>query len=123
MPELNHLAIVGSRKFKNLELVERFVNELPDDVVIISGGAEGVDTVAVEAARARGLPEPIVIRPDYKKHPPKAAPHIRNGEIAKACAHMVAFWDGASRGTVNAVEKAKRLGRTTKIITCEEDLL
>ena len=122
MPPLNYIAIVGSRGFKHLDLVERFVRELPDGTVIISGGAEGPDTVAVEAAQARGLPEPIVIRPDYDKYPPKVAPHVRNSEIAKRCAHMVAFWNGSSHGTASVVEKAKRLGRTTKIITCEEDI-
>lgn len=121
MPPLNHIAIVGSRSFKHLELVKHFVAELPDGVVIISGGAEGVVTVAVEATRARGLPEPIVVRPDYDKYQLKVAPHVRNGEIAKMCAHMVAFWDGASGGTASVIEKAKRLGCSIKIIICEED--
>ena len=49
------IAIVGLRHFDRPEMVEAFVAALPADAVVISGGAQGVDAVAEEAAREHGL--------------------------------------------------------------------
>ena len=46
------VAVVGSRSFPQLDNVRWFVNELPEGVIVVSGGAHGVDTAAAQAARA-----------------------------------------------------------------------
>lgn len=48
------LAVVGSREGADLGHVEGFVLELPADVVLVSGGAEGVDSTAEAAWLSRG---------------------------------------------------------------------
>lgn len=49
------VGIVGSRRRQCSEEVEALVGTLPADAVVVSGGCRGVDTWAVEAAKARGL--------------------------------------------------------------------
>lgn len=44
-----------ARDFADLGRVRRFIASLPADVVVLSGGARGVDRSAADAARARGL--------------------------------------------------------------------
>jgi predicted Rossmann fold nucleotide-binding protein DprA/Smf involved in DNA uptake len=49
------VAIIGSRDYAKLHLVQKMVEVLPPGCILISGGARGVDTIAEEAARSRGL--------------------------------------------------------------------
>jgi len=49
------VGIVGSRKRQCKAEVEALVEALPDNAVVVSGGCRGVDTWAVDAAKARGL--------------------------------------------------------------------
>ena len=108
------LAIVGSRKIKDIDLREflRDMNEQPD--VIISGGANGIDTLAAEYAVKNGI-ELIVIRPDYDKYG-RAATHIRNRQIVEQSDAVLALWDGESRGTLSTINSAKRLRKEIKVV-------
>ena len=108
------LAIVGSRKIKDIDLREflRDMNEQPD--VIISGGANGIDTLAAEYAVKNGI-ELIVIRPDYDKYG-RAATHIRNTQIVEQSDAVLAIWDGESRGTLSTINSAKRLRKEIKVV-------
>lgn len=103
------VAMVGSRTFQDLERVQRHVTKLPADTEIITGGAVGVDQAAECAARARGL-KVTVIRPDYATHG-RIAPLRRNRAIVEAAGHVVAYWDGLSGGTANAIAWAAALGK------------
>ena len=58
------IAIVGSRNYTDADGVVEYVNSLPDDTIVITGGADGVDSIAEGAARKRGL-EVIIYRPDW----------------------------------------------------------
>lgn len=51
------VAIVGTRDAspETLAKVRALVASLPDGTIVISGGARGVDKVAIEAAHERGL--------------------------------------------------------------------
>lgn len=49
------IAIVGSRDYHDLAAVWRYVESLPEDTVIVSGGARGVDAAAEMAAKSRGM--------------------------------------------------------------------
>jgi predicted Rossmann-fold nucleotide-binding protein len=106
------VAIIGSRKYSDMEQVKRYVEELPEETIVISGGAKGVDSMAEEVARQRGL-EVVVIRPDYAAFPgrPRSAPIARNREIVRQADRVVAFWDGESRGTHNAIAFALQEGK------------
>jgi YspA, cpYpsA-related SLOG family len=107
------IAIVGSRDYPDLDAVRRFVATLPAGTVVVSGGARGVDTVAVEAAVAHGL-HTVVYTPDWRLG--TASGLIRNTRIVRDADEVVAFWDGHSRGTADTVRKATRAGLPVRIV-------
>ena len=126
------IAIVGSRGFLDPDLVVDFVDRLPDNTVVITGGAKGVDKIAEAAARRRGLE--IVIYPaewnnfnlslnreKKSKYPCRGkynavAGLVRNKTIVNDCDEVVAFWDGKSRGTEFTIEYAKDQKKPVKVI-------
>jgi hypothetical protein len=112
--------IVGSRRRKDRETVVAFVNELQENDVVISGGAPGVDTWAVEAAEERGV-RTRVIRPETSgcktRFEVVEAYYERNGQIAAECDELVAFVAHDRKGgTENAIEHARRLGKPVRIM-------
>lgn len=102
------IAIVGSRDFHPQVWVRDFVDGLPKDTIVISGGARGVDQVAVARAEWRGL-DVRVYKALWWMHG-KAAGHMRNTEIVNEADELVAFWDGVSRGTLDSIRKARARG-------------
>lgn len=101
------LAVIGSRTFTNLRLLSDVLDDqrdLHDNLELISGGAIGADTLASIYAQTEGL-NIEVIRPDYDKHA-HLAPLVRNTEIIKKADQVLAFWDGKSHGTFDAIVKA-----------------
>jgi SLOG family YspA-like protein len=117
MPE--RIAIVGSRHFPRPELVEAFVASLPAGTIVVSGGAQGVDTAAEEAAQARGL-ETLIFHADWKRHGRKAG-QIRNAEIVAHADRIVAFWDGRSQGTLNTIVQALGANLPVEIFDSDGD--
>jgi predicted Rossmann fold nucleotide-binding protein DprA/Smf involved in DNA uptake len=107
------VAIIGSRTFANLTKVRDYVNQLPSDTIVISGGARGVDTVAETTAKARGL-QTIVYLPDWRRG--KSAGMERNTQIVADADKVVAFWDGNSNGTRDSIKKARSMGKEVVII-------
>jgi Predicted Rossmann fold nucleotide-binding protein involved in DNA uptake len=103
------IAIIGSRDYIDLERVRNYVNSLPEDTIIVSGGARGVDSAAESAARARGL-QTIIFPADWEAHG-KGAGFIRNADIVANADMIVAFWLGKSKGTLDTVQKACRQGK------------
>jgi len=106
------LAIVGSRKFTNLD-ISKFINEKVREV--ITGGAIGIDTLAERYADKNKLSKSI---PEYDKYG-KSAPIIRNKEIVKRADKIIAIWDGKSKGTKFTIEYAKKVGKEVKIYIVE----
>lgn len=112
------LGIVGSRKFTDQEVFLGNMGLLfPEStciIQIVSGGAQGADTLAEIYADIKGIPITI-IKPDWQKHG-KQAGFIRNGEIVVMSDVIVAFWDGQSKGTQDTIAKAKMFKKPTIII-------
>ena len=67
---------------------------LNKDVIIISGGARGVDRTAVDTAKKRGMT--CIEYPAQWYMYGKRAAAIRNKKIADDSELMVAFWDVSS---------------------------
>ena len=111
------IAIVGSRHFPALHLVEMFVGDLPQNSIVISGGAAGVDASAAQAATARNM-ETMVFNADWEEHGRKAGP-LRNIQIVDACDSAVAFWDGQSRGTLHTIMTALGQGKPVQVLDTE----
>jgi hypothetical protein len=108
------IAIVGSRDFPDLDRVRRFVRSLRPDVVVVSGGAGGVDSAAICEARARGLAVEV-FTPDWT-HFGRAAGAIRNRQIVERADRVVAFWDGVSKGTKITIDLAQLARKPVEII-------
>ena len=109
------LAIVGSREYEDLYKVDDLIERLPGRVVVISGGARGVDSRAVEAAKRLGKPWQEWT-PQYDVYGRHRAPLKRNEQIARLCHAMIAFHDGESRGTLHAVRCAQELRKPVAIV-------
>ena len=114
---MNHIAIIGSRSYPGPGPVAAFVARLPADAVVVSGGAPGVDSFAEEAARACGL-ETVIFDADWERLGWRAGP-IRNERIIAHAERVVAFWNGRSRGTLNALVLATRASLPIEIYDCD----
>ena len=104
------LAIIGSRSCPQIN-IEEHLKFIPD--TIVSGGARGADTYAMDFARRHGL-KLIIFYPDYEKFD-RQAPLIRNKLIVEECDCLLAFWDGTSRGTKYTIDLAVKAGKPVKV--------
>ena len=105
------LLIVGSRSIKDFNLEEH----IPPQVdLIISGGAEGVDSIAEKYADKHGLSK-LILRPEYARYG-KGAPLKRNEVMVEMADEVLVVWDGVSRGTRYTAEFASKKGRKVNII-------
>jgi len=131
------LIIAGGRDFKDYNLLQletqKFLVEQqfkPSQVTIISGKADGADKLGEDFANKYHFPiiempakwddldNPIRLiktRKDGTKYNALAGP-IRNEEMAKIATHLIAFWDGQSKGSKNMLENAQKYELTYKII-------
>jgi len=100
------LAIVGSRNFEPLDFVRKVIQSLNKDVIIISGGAKGVDETAICEAKKCGMRTEVYYA-DWAMHG-KAAGPIRNSVLIEKSDGVIAFWDGGSKGTKDSISKAKK---------------
>jgi hypothetical protein len=107
------IAIVGSRDWPNAKAVIDYVNALPSDTVIVSGGARGVDTFAEIAAKRRGLAF-VCFPANWAKHG-KFAGYHRNKAIVAAANKVTAFWDGCSKGTLHGIQLARKAGKPVEV--------
>lgn len=118
-PKTFWLAVIGSRSFTDKALLEKQLDKVilriarvhGDDVDlrIVSGKARGADTLGKRYADANGIPC-REIPPDYHTLGDDA-PFVRNREIVAQAQGIVAFWNGRSRGTKDALDFARQLGR------------
>lgn len=113
------LAIVGSRDFPDLEMVRDYIRTLHPTVDIISGGARGVDAVAVDEARKLKMRwkefKPVGNLADPRVY------HERNDLIVAHCDALVAFWDGESRGTESTIRKAETARKLLHVFTLQKE--
>ena len=113
------LAIVGSRTFKDYDLLVTWVDSIfymqdTDEKFVISGGASGADRLAERYANTH-IANLIIYPADWNKYG-KSAGFIRNQTIVDNCDMVLAFWDGESRGTADTIAKAKKAKKPTFII-------
>ena len=111
------IAIIGSRSVQ-VENMEYYLPKQYDEIV--SGGAEGIDTCAAELARRKGI-KLTEFLPMYEKYG-RAAPIVRNKKIVDYADEVIAFWDGASRGTLSVIRYCEKTGTPCKIIKCKKHI-
>lgn len=105
---------VGSRRRTDRQAVIDAVNGLPAGSVVVSGGAAGPDTWAVDAAKARGL-ETSVLLPDLdgvsSRHDATKRYYARNQRIADDSDAIVAFVAPDRKGgTEDTIRRALKRG-------------
>ena len=107
--------VAGNRRFNNHSLITKALESIIGnrDVVIVSGGATGVDTIASQWANKKGL-DSVIMKADWNLHGRAAGP-IRNKAMAEISTHLIAFHNGSS-GTQNMIDTAKNRGIKVKII-------
>ena len=115
------IAVVGSRDFTRLDAVRQFVWEQERTTVIVSGGARGVDSAAVEHAKHLGMPYEVHL-PDWHRHGRRAGA-VRNQAIVDAAHEVVAFWDGKSAGTKITMDIARAAGKRLRIFSLDSGAL
>lgn len=115
------IAIVGSRNFGDLYRVAKLVDHLCkqyEGVEIVSGGARGVDSAAVAAAKERNMPYKEFL-PDPKVKPFVKAAMDRNSLIVNYSDWVYAFYSVRrdSTGTVDTMHKALMAEKLVGIFT------
>ena len=108
------VAIVGSRRFSHPERVSEYVKSLPPRASIITGSASGVDAAATKAARAKGIPVQV-LPASFDELADASRSAARNQRLVDACDVLVAFWDGASKGTRATVDRALDSGKEVHV--------
>jgi hypothetical protein len=113
------VGIVGSRRRTDREAVDARVAELGPKTVVITGGANGPDRWAEEAARARGL-EVVVHRPDLngalKRWQAADRYYARNQRIVDDSDMVIAFVAPDRRGgTEDTIRRAERAGKPVEV--------
>lgn len=102
------LAIIGSRTFTDFDYLKSKVNKIIESYNIdriISGGANGADTLAEIYANKYNICTTI-FSANWEKYGKKAG-YIRNKEIVNRSDMGIAFWDGQSKGTRHTIKLFK----------------
>lgn len=113
------LAIVGSRNWPYPMMIHAWMlSQIQFATEIVSGGAKGVDTFAMQFASDFNIP--------FKEFPAdwerlgKQAGFVRNAEIVKYADRVVAFSLGDSPGTKHTIGLARRAGKLQEVIQLEQ---
>ena len=104
------LAIIGSRNYNNFieftDKIHEFIKIYGYPETIISGGAEGTDTMAKILADKCDIPI-IEIIPEWNKYG-KYAGIKRNSDIIDISTHVIAFPSHKGKGTQDGIQKSKQ---------------
>lgn len=106
------LMISGSRNIRNLKIIFDELEKLyaaQPNLILISGGAKGVDSIAEEWGRFRKL-QIEQHKPDWAKYG-KGAGIVRNKEMVLAADFVLIFWDGESKGTKSVIDFCEKQGK------------
>ncbi len=111
----SRVIVAGGRDFNDYEYMRSKLNELIINnitfggrVKIISGMANGADTLAVRYADEMEFTK-ILFPANWKQYP-RTAGFLRNEDMLCIATHLVVFWDGESHGTKHMIEIARRNG-------------
>jgi predicted Rossmann fold nucleotide-binding protein DprA/Smf involved in DNA uptake len=113
------VGIVGSRRRTDRAAVEAFIAELAPGAVVVSGGAQGPDQWAEEAARARGFAV-VVHKPDLDGAATRwqiaDRYYARNQRIVDDSEIIVAFLAPDRKGgTEDAIRRARRARKPVEL--------
>lgn len=120
MAKLRRYLIAGSRSFNNYFIFYRQLKwYLPQDAIIVNGGADGADQLAAVYAECNGHVYEAYDA-EWNKYG-KQAGTIRNRELAKMVTEAIFFWDGKSPSTKELIEFVYQRGIKPLIITISDN--
>lgn len=90
------------------ELLENSANFKGVTIKIISGMANGADSLAIRYADEHKLTK-ILFPANWKAYP-RIAGFLRNNDMLSVATHLIAFWDGKSSGTKHMIDIAQEKG-------------
>jgi hypothetical protein len=112
------LIIAGGRDFNNAGMMVDAMQKYDfENLTIICGCADGADSVGEQYARIKAIPVerfPAKWRVDGYYN--KAAGYQRNVVMGDTATHLLAFWDGKSRGTKHMIDIATRKGLEITVV-------
>ena len=115
--------IAGSRGFSNYKLLREKCNEYLREkrkeynIIIISGGARGADTLGEKYAQDEGF-SLEVFQANWNKFG-KSAGFRRNEQMAEVADALIAFWDGKSHGTKHMIEIMENKKLLVRVVNYE----
>ena len=110
------IAVIGSRDLHGKEeyWYAKICANIPLNCTeIVSGGAEGIDSLARRYAKEHKLLLKEFF-PDYGRYG-KSAAFVRNSSVVEYAHIVLAFWDGKSRGTADTVLKCYQANKLVEI--------
>lgn len=110
--------VCGGRDFNNfILLTERldFYLQNQGKVELVSGGANGADTLAIDYGAMRHIPINVYYA-DWDAHG-KRAGYLRNEEMSRNATHCIAFWNGRSRGTSHMINLTRAAGLKVVVVS------
>lgn len=108
------LLIAGSRSITDID-ISPYIPQGTD--LIISGGANGVDSLAEKYADKHRISK-LILRPRYDLYR-RAAPLKRNERMVDICDSVLVLWDDKSSGTKYTIDYVNRVGKPVKVITID----
>jgi hypothetical protein len=113
------VAIIGGRDFNDIAYYKRCLVDFTKIhgriTKIISGKADGTDTLAWVFATKFGIP--IEEFPAEWELYGKKAGFMRNKDIVQASNHVLAFWDQYSKGTKSSIDLAEQYNKELTVYT------
>lgn len=117
------LIIAGSRGITDLVMVfeklDAITATVTEEITVISGGARGVDRLGETWAISRGH-SLRVMRAEWDRYG-KSAGYRRNQQMAQEGTHLIAIWDGQSRGTRHMIDIAREHGLEVRIVRTDKE--
>ena len=120
---MKRIVVTGSRDHKGLPVDSHFIYQAllvivdtPSEYTIFHGGAPGADQIASIFCRETGTQE-VIVTANWHIHGRAAGP-IRNTRmlsLAGLDAHVLAFPKKQSKGTIDCMDKAKRMGMKVSV--------
>lgn len=104
------VAAIGSRDYSSLDEVfmvldsaKKTIEAASNTMEVVSGGCRGVDKKVEEWCRMRGVPLTVVPAEDEDEG------KKRNGKLLEGVNVLMAFWDGTSENTLDAIIRSHKL--------------
>lgn len=108
--------IAGSRDFSDYQRLATVLDArlgIKPITRVLSGMARGADLMGRSWALRKGI-RVDEYPAEWKKYG-KAAGFMRNSAMGMDAEALVAFWDGKSKGTLDMIEQAKRIGLDVQV--------